>query len=100
MLNAQCVTQLNERKEEEKIKRLQEENENLGETVVKYCEKYEKERNRVHYFKNKYSDRETTDEESRNIKENIAYYENLMSKLQEKIVSFDNNLVQTFMNGR
>ena len=54
MLNAQCVTQLNERKEEEKIKRLQEENENLGETVVKYREKYEKERNRVHYFKNKY----------------------------------------------
>ena len=41
----------------------------LGETVVKYREKYEKERKRVHYFKNKYGDRVTTDEERRNIKE-------------------------------
>ena len=61
-------------------------------------EKYEKERKRVFYNKNKNI---KADESTNSLSSNLAYYENLSMELQEKVDELlSSNVVQTFMNGK
>ena len=106
-LNARNVGKREKRKLE-KIKMLEKKSSDFEEKInslqeqcAHYKYRYDCERKKVGYYSSKLKEQINNTNEDLNIwKTNIQYYENLTEELKEKVRAFDEEQIETFMDGR